>query len=354
METLSIAFFNNKGGVGKTTLTCNIAATAALDHHKRVLLIDLDPQCNSTQLVLGLEKCNQLYRRTAAGENGQDVRTIYDKLDPLIDGETTLDDNVKPLSCEDPEFGNRFGVDIYIGDPRLAMYEDHLASWWSMSSDPANIRKTNWMRLLLDQSSEYDLIFVDVGPSLGALNRSILMNVSHFVSPLGADTFSIMALDNIRVWIEGWKNTYESKLNELGDRRAKLVERYGVTESGDNPYFAGYTVQQYITKSKEGVRRPTIAYEQILEEIPAEVEKSLIEFSSEGVGKEALRLGDVPTLYSLVPLAQNAAAPIAALTSKDGLNGGQYGQQKDYRQLLASITSSLFRNLGIEEGADIG
>jgi cellulose biosynthesis protein BcsQ len=48
----SIAFFNNKGGVGKTTLLCNVAAFLAREKDKKVLIVDADPQCNATQLML--------------------------------------------------------------------------------------------------------------------------------------------------------------------------------------------------------------------------------------------------------------------------------------------------------------
>ena len=48
----SLAFFNNKGGVGKTTLSCNMAFYFASAKGQRVLVIDCDPQCNATQLLL--------------------------------------------------------------------------------------------------------------------------------------------------------------------------------------------------------------------------------------------------------------------------------------------------------------
>ncbi len=49
---IALAMFNNKGGVGKTTLTCNIASFLAKKENKRVLVIDCDPQCNATQLIM--------------------------------------------------------------------------------------------------------------------------------------------------------------------------------------------------------------------------------------------------------------------------------------------------------------
>jgi hypothetical protein len=58
-----------------------------------------------------------------------------------------------------------------------------------------------------------------------------------------------------------------------------------------------------------------------------------------------VRLGDVPHMYSLVPLAQTAHAPIHRLISKDGLSGGQYAQQRQYEEFISTLASSLMRNL---------
>ncbi|WP_202813702.1 AAA family ATPase [Rhizobium ecuadorense] len=57
----SIAFFNNKGGVGKTTLLCNLAAYLALIKKKKVLVVDADPQCNATQLMLDETEVLKIY-----------------------------------------------------------------------------------------------------------------------------------------------------------------------------------------------------------------------------------------------------------------------------------------------------
>ena len=59
----SIAFFNNKGGVGKTTLLCNVAGYLALENNARVLVIDADPQCNATQSLFSDETLNSIYRK---------------------------------------------------------------------------------------------------------------------------------------------------------------------------------------------------------------------------------------------------------------------------------------------------
>ena len=59
--TRATCFFNNKGGVGKTTLVANLAAELALNFKAKVLVVDADPQCNLTQYVLGEEETFRIY-----------------------------------------------------------------------------------------------------------------------------------------------------------------------------------------------------------------------------------------------------------------------------------------------------
>jgi len=63
----SLVFFNNKGGVGKTTLTCNVVSYLNMNMGKRVLQIDADPQCNATQAILSEEECSNIYLRARRG-----------------------------------------------------------------------------------------------------------------------------------------------------------------------------------------------------------------------------------------------------------------------------------------------
>ncbi|MCQ9127964.1 AAA family ATPase [Corynebacterium amycolatum] len=341
----TIAFFNNKGGVGKTTLACNIAAKIS-DKGYKTLFVDLDPQCNSTQLVLG-DGSDELFEGFFESKNGGTHHTIYHLLEDLIAGDVILSQDTKPLSPENEKFPNRFGFDIIAGNPNMAMLENHLSNWWAISNDVGNIRKTNWFKLVVENySNDYDFLVVDMGPSLGALNRSVMLNIDYFISPIGADIFSVMALRNIDKWIQQWRGDYIDQLKRIKKDYPRIT-RYSINSAGDAPKFIGFTKQQYITKSKKGVRRPTIAYEKILEKIPAEIENTLKKYSPDTLSVEDLSLGDIPTLYSLVPLAQTANSPIEKLKSSDGLNGAQFGQQTAYVKLINAIVSQLLANVEV-------
>src|SRR5579871_3681988 len=117
-----LSFFNNKGGVGKTTLTGNIAAYFALEMGKRVLIIDCDPQCNITQFVIGDSKAIDLYWPGSTNKEETKFKTILDLIQPILDGDASINKNIRPISHKT----NRFGVDLLPGHPRFSLLEDQL------------------------------------------------------------------------------------------------------------------------------------------------------------------------------------------------------------------------------------
>lgn len=342
---ISICLFNNKGGVGKTTLTCNIAAHFALAFKKRVLLVDCDPQCNSTQLVFDETTTRSLYHRK---ERRTKSATILDVVQPIQMGDASIDAQVQPA----PAGKNRFGIDVIAGHPRLSIVEDTLSQAWNvaMGGDIGGMRKTNWCAALCASlGDKYDLVFFDIGPSLGSLNRTVLLGTRFFVTPMGCDLFSLFGIKNISDWLTNWLKLYENALELCEERFPGSLADYRIPLAAPlTKGFAGYTVQQYITKSKGGVRRPTKAYEQLLKEIPDEVELSLSKFFATKVNTRTMQLGDVPHMYSLVPLAQSVNAPIRELVAADGLVGTQYKQAVTYSDNLDAIARSLARNIGVK------
>lgn len=338
----SIVFFNNKGGVGKTTLACNVASHFGIKRGLRVLLVDCDPQCNTTQLVLDNDDWIRMYWESETTPQ----HTLIDILRPIELGDATIQTNILPVLSSK----NRFGVDLIPGHPRMSIIEDLLSRSWSEAAggDIGGIRRSNWVASLLRAFDErYDVVFFDVGPSLGSLNRTILIGASYFVTPMGADIFSIVGIRNIAEWLRDWSKTYDAGLRLCEERHPKALNQFDISPVDRvTAEFVGYTVQQYITKSKQGVRRPTEAFERILSQIPSEVSKSLGQFKSDSIDVSQARLGDVPNMYSLIPLAQSVHAPIAALQSSDGLAGGQYRQQQKYAETIMAVSDALARNVG--------
>jgi cellulose biosynthesis protein BcsQ len=339
---IKIAMFNNKGGVGKTTLTCNLASHFATVKKAKVLIIDCDPQCNATQLIMGLNYASDLYWNV---DSINHYTTISDILQPIEDGDASIIDKISPI----PKEKNRFNVDLIAGHPRLSIIEDKLSEAWQqlLSGDLGGIRKSNWNTLLSKKiESEYEYVFYDLGPSLGSINRSVLIGCDFFITPMGSDIFSILGVRNIASWLQSWIVFYENGIHLCEQTSPNKINQFGLPlvlpiKKG----YLGYTIQQYITKTKDGIRRATKAYEDIINIVPTEVYNSLNIRSNSKLDKEAIKLGDVPHLYSLIPLGQSNASPILKLNSSDGLVGPQFKQQEQYGQLLDFITNKIIDNL---------
>lgn len=340
----SLCFFNNKGGVGKTTLACNVASFLAETEGISVLLVDADPQCNATQLVLPDDMTERIYSVSTAAH---EVDTLRDVLSPLLAGDASLSAKHRPATPGT----NKFGISVLAGHPHIALLEDKLSAGWTafLGGDLGGARITNWNTQLLSHlRPQYDLIIYDVGPSLGALNRSILVGTDYFMAPMGCDIFSLIGIENIANWIAQWRGNYDGAYARCAELNRASLERYSTEvrhSSGSIARFLGYTVQQYITKTIRNEKRATGAYEAILEQIPQRIDESLHAFIAPPLSPGDVRLGDVPHMYSLVPLAQSAHTPIHRLTSKDGLSGGQYGQQRQYLDFIKALSTSLMRNL---------
>ncbi|MBV1798978.1 ParA family protein [Siccirubricoccus sp. G192] len=325
----SVAFFNNKGGVGKTTLVVNLAAYLALEKKRRVLLIDADPQCNATQAMFTDDFVDRRY-------SNKNSFSIYKVVQPLAAG--------KGYSASlAVERSKRFGVDVIVGDPRLALAEDVLARDWStaVSGDTRGLRTTLLFSELLSRCGEYDYVLFDVSPSLGSINRAVLVACNFFISPMSVDIFSLRALENIASALENWSRQLSRGLEENPEPEELPMRSYNWRLR-----FAGYVSQQYIAKrDAEGHARPVAAYEKISKRIPDLIAEHFLGDQASPLRKEDYALGNIPTLHSLIPMAQSARAPIFALGAKDGVVGSHFLKVRELKDTFGGIANRLERNI---------
>ncbi|MBZ0214640.1 MAG: AAA family ATPase [Nitrospirae bacterium] len=335
----TVCFFNNKGGVGKTTLATNIASFLATNLGKRVLVLDLDPQCNTTQLILE----SDLLEAVMHDSSGQ---TVMKAIEPLQMGDASVSNSYQVLEPD----SNSFKVAILPGHPSLSLFEDQLSKDWLelQGGTPAGLRRSLWLAQLFEQvRGRYDIAIVDMGPSFGALNRSILLGCDYFVSPLGCDFFSLIGVRNIGKWLRDCGEALKGGLDTIYKRYPQdALARYRLDDK-DIAFaeFLGYTVMQYITKSKGGERRPTQAFEKFRVQIPDTISDSLGGYTPSPIHPTLLELGDVPNMYSIVPLAQYSQKPVHLLDGRDGLAGAAFAQHKTYVQFIKGLSENLVRNL---------
>lgn len=320
----SIAFFNNKGGVGKTTLLCNVAAYAALHMDLKVCVIDADPQCNATQYFFNEDALDGIY--------SDDGFTILDVVEPLTEGEG-FSQGITTLTSEN------FGIDVLPGDPKLALVEDFLAQDWgtAKSGNVRGIRTNLVFSDLLGRLEGYDLVFIDVSPSLGAINRSILLSADYFMSPMSIDIFSLKAFENIAEWIADWSRDWDVGIENVKDTSKLPDLHYGQAK------FLGYVTQQYLAKrDSSGRRRGVRAYEQIRGQIDKIIRDCGLD---KGIPGRPFEIGTVPNLFSLIPMSQSNNKPVFELLAKDGVVGAHFAKVKDARSIFGTVTKSLLERV---------
>jgi cellulose biosynthesis protein BcsQ len=321
----AICFFNNKGGVGKTTLVANLAAQLAINLNQRVLVVDADPQCNLSQYVLSDSDFGDIYGDMSASG------TIYDVIHPLSIGKGYS--HKLPVRKTD-----NFGFDVILGDPRLALKEDLLAQDWrdAKAGGTRGLRTTFLFSNLIDRASEhYDFIFFDMGPSLGAINRSILLSADYFVVPMSVDIFSLWAIRNIGSALSVWQNELANGIRLAEDPSELPKNRVLGRPIG----FLGYVTQQHKEKSENKVSRVVEAYNAIKKQLPKAVASGLKQWFPSPTFDP--HLGDIRHLASLAPKSQTLHTPMITVT----LKGSYTITRKQARQIYEGIAKRFVENL---------
>ncbi len=207
MSVPILTFFNNKGGVGKTSLVYHLSWIFS-EMGKRVVAIDLDPQANLTSAFLPEEKLEELW---GAESISPEPLTIYRCVQPLME----VGDIREPIAQRIRPF-----LHLVPGDLALAGFEDFLSQEWPNSLGSGNLLRafrvlTAFWTVAQKAAAQVqaDLILADVGPNLGAINRSALIGSDYVVIPLAADLFSLQGLRNLGPSLRHWRSDWMKRLD---------------------------------------------------------------------------------------------------------------------------------------------
>lgn len=236
-----ISIFNNKGGVGKTTLTFHLANALAEMGHK-TLLMDLDPQCNLTIQSISEKKIHDIWQ--AEDSFIDDFKAQKDKTTPvemtrLISSSRTIhfllkptEDGVTDIEFLSPPIHLAENLGLIPGRLSMHLYEDKLSRRWSdvYQGDPLAIRTATRIRELAGEyaSSEgYEFVLMDTSPSLGMLNKVLISTADGFLVPCAPDLFSVYGIRNIGQALGIWKKEFRTIYQLLSDRkRAHFPEEF--------------------------------------------------------------------------------------------------------------------------------
>ena len=330
MIATTIAFFNHKGGVGKTSLVYHLAWMLAR-MGVRVVAADLDPQANLTVNFLDEQALESVWpSRDGVVLPG---RTVFGSLAPLIDGTGDI---------ADPElYAVTDGLWLLPGDLALSGFEDQLSAEWPGCLDRQarsfRVISAFW-RLLVraaDQA-QADVVLIDVGPNLGAINRSALIAAEHVVIPLAPDLFSVRGLQNlgprVRAWREGW------------------AERLPRNPVRDLPLPSGSITPTGYVLLQHGVRlgQPVSAYQLWMDRIPAIYRSAVLGVASPAprISADPECLAQIKHYRSLMPMSYEARKPVFDLKPADGAFGGHQAAVGAARDDFAQLASLILERTG--------
>ena len=300
-----ITFFNNKGGVGKTTLVYHFTHMVAELGHK-CLAVDLDPQANLTSMFLSEEELERIYSQETNRE------TLLSGIKPLDRG---LGD-VVPVKIH--EVNSNIG--LLAGDLELSLFEDKLSSNWSkcIDGDEAAFRiVSSFYRIIISEAkkNEAEYCIIDVGPNFGALNRAVLIAADYVVVPMAADLFSLQGLKNLGNRLETWKTEWLDRYSR--NRTPDLSLPNGLIKP------LGYIVMQHGIKES----RPVKSYLKWANRIPAVFDEYVLKRDvtlDKKVENDENCLALLKHYHSLIPMAMEVRKPIFLLKPADGAIGAHY------------------------------
>lgn len=310
-----ITFYNHKGGVSKTISTFNLANLLA-ESGRKVLVIDADPQCNMTEIMLSsiISKLDEELEKTGKDKDlpGSSLLQI---LKPRIEGalpEVNIDD-VKVNVVHN-------NLHLIRGDVNLSSIEDALAEAHGQRFSTKTHEKRTYVAIgdfltRYGAKGKYDYILLDVGPSSGAITRSCFLACDAFLIPTTPDRFNVQAVGTLSSIIDRWILEH--------DQVYETFKSIGLPIKHGKPKCLGTTIQHY--KLLNG--RPKPGYRLWMDRIPEAIFNQLFpvlkKYSTAerdltcGLELKDIAVTHVPDFGSLAPLMQECGKAVFQIVRKD-------------------------------------
>jgi chromosome partitioning protein len=336
-----LVVFNHKGGVSKTTSTYNIGWMMANRH--RVLLVDADPQCNLTSLVIG-EAFEEYYTNDYTRLNN-----IKDGVSAAFDGRPVP---VTGVTCPHPPRADQ--LFLLAGHANLSEYDAALT--FAQTSNNAITTLQNlpgaFAELLRRVEEKYNMEYtiIDLNPSLSAINQNFFLISDAFIIPTNPDPFSLMALDTLKMILPRWVAWKRGAVDLFVGSAYPLPE--------GTPKFLGSLIQRFNIRKGRAAR----PYRDNISEIKSKISTTLVPalqsvhmaLAPEQYGHSLMAneycLSEIPDFQGLLPKAYDAGVPVFALEDEEiretgPILAGLKEKREQFRQQFQLLSDSIVRTI---------
>lgn len=339
-----IVFFNHKGGVSKTTSVFNVGWMLA-EQGKRVLLVDGDPQCNLTSLILG-DDFEKYYVDEATRLNN-----IKDGVDSAFSGKPKP---IESVECKSPV--RQPNLFLLAGHENLSELDASL-SLAQNTSDTLTVLQNlpgAFNELLNQTEKKYsiDYTLIDLNPGLSAINQNLFLSSDAFVVPTNPDPFSLMALDTLSLRLPKWVSWKARYFDFFSDSAYPMRD--------GTPIFLGAIIQRFNIRNG----RAAAPYRDNIQDIKSKISTTFFDrISMEGMTfprdkyPQHLSAGNfcydlIPDFQGLLPKAREAGVPVYKVTDEElrevgVVLDGLKTKRAEFNRLFAKISKEMIEVLDV-------
>lgn len=330
-----IVFFNHKGGVSKTTSAFHLGWMIANKGHK-VLLVDADPQCNLTALILG-NKFDDFYEDdTTKNQN------LMDGVNPAFSGSPTP---IKAVECV--RAVRNANLYLLPGHMNLSEYDAQLNFAFTASQTMISLQNLpgafNDLITKTAESIDAEYVLIDLNPGLSTINQDLFLISDGFIVPTNPDTFSLMALKSLATILPRWVNWKNNNINSFSHSAYPLP-------SG-TPKFIGEIPQRFNIRNGVATTPFRIKLGQLSQQtvelfVPALKAKGMMfpdeVYNSSGIDPQNYFLEEIKDFQGLAPKSLSSNVPVFELTDEElGTTGAALESQKDNRETFRTIYNNI-------------
>lgn len=334
MNPITISIFNNKGGVGKTSVSWDLAVTLS-EKGKQVLVIDFDPQCNLSIAFLGVDGFRDCLNSTHDYPYGETIRAFAQ---PYI--QQNKETNIFIKKAKKYPKNN---LDIVPGDFWLNNFADVLNVGTDVIGGAGLYRfliiSQLTKRIEDEKGKNYNYVIVDLPPSFNSLVRSALYCSDYFIVPCTADLFSAYCISLIGEMLPIFIGDWES-----GARRYLSTNKYDLlVPTKGKPKFGGWIFNGFDTKLNVKIGADKAQFKTILDSVKNTLIPDLNNISSYTVVENYVSENPIAEIQDLNVMAPDSIVqniPIRHLAeSRPTRDIGRGAWSQNQRDLMDNINS---------------